>query len=97
MQFVSCPRFPFPIPFDSLKPPSAPTARIARFVVTQRGGERVFNGDDEAGTTDSPASRRSWIAAAGSAAFLDRLTAATGRDPRPKRRGPKPKGEPNGG
>ncbi len=27
----------------------------------------------------------------GSAAFLDRLAAATGRDPRPKRRGPKPK------
>jgi len=33
----------------------------------------------------------------GSPAFLDRLAAATGRDPRPKRRGPKPKGEPNGG
>ena len=28
----------------------------------------------------------------GSASFLDRLAAATGRDPRPKRRGPKPKG-----
>ncbi len=28
----------------------------------------------------------------GSASFRDRLTAATGRDPRPKRRGPKPKG-----
>jgi putative transposase len=28
----------------------------------------------------------------GSSAFLDRLAAATGRDPRPKRRGPKPKG-----
>ena len=27
----------------------------------------------------------------GSSAFLDRLAAATGRDPRPKRRGPKPK------
>lgn len=27
----------------------------------------------------------------GSAAFLDRLVAATGRDPRPKQRGPKPK------
>ena len=26
----------------------------------------------------------------GSAAFLDRLAALTGRDPRPKRRGPKP-------
>ena len=33
----------------------------------------------------------------GSPAFLARLAAATGRDPRPKRRGPKPKGEPNGG
>lgn len=29
----------------------------------------------------------------GSPAFLDSLAAATGRDPRPKRRGPKPKGE----
>ena len=28
----------------------------------------------------------------GSQAFLDRLAASTGRDPRPKRRGPKPKG-----
>ena len=28
----------------------------------------------------------------GSPGFLDRLAAATGRDPRPKRRGPKPKG-----
>ncbi len=29
----------------------------------------------------------------GSASFLDRLAAATGRDPRPRRRGPKPRGE----
>jgi putative transposase len=29
----------------------------------------------------------------GSPTFLDRLAAATGRDPRPRRRGPKPKGE----
>jgi putative transposase len=29
----------------------------------------------------------------GSASFLDRLAATTGRDPRPKRRGPKPKSE----
>ena len=29
----------------------------------------------------------------GSPAFLDRLAAATGRDPRPRRRGPKPRGE----
>jgi len=29
----------------------------------------------------------------GSASFLDRLAAATGRDPRPRRRGPKPKGD----
>ena len=29
----------------------------------------------------------------GSAGFLDLIAAATGRDPRPKRRGPKPKGE----
>ena len=29
----------------------------------------------------------------GSACFLDRLAAITGRDPRPKRRGPKPRGE----
>ena len=32
----------------------------------------------------------------GSAAFLDRLAAATGRDPRPKRRGPKPRGNGKG-
>jgi REP-associated tyrosine transposase len=33
----------------------------------------------------------------GSAAFLARLAAATGRDPRPRRRGPKPKGDGFGG
>jgi putative transposase len=32
----------------------------------------------------------------GSASFLDRLAAATGRDPRPKRRGPKPRGQGTG-
>jgi len=32
----------------------------------------------------------------GSPAFLDRIRAATGRDPRPKRRGPKPRGNPMG-
>jgi hypothetical protein len=33
----------------------------------------------------------------GSAFFLDRLAAATGRDPRSKRCGPKPRVEANGG
>ena len=32
----------------------------------------------------------------GSSAFLDRLAAATGRDPRPGRRGPRPKGKGEG-